>query len=481
MLAGVLVFLYFRWPFTPERFERSLAQGTHSRVAIRQSSMFFFPSPGLILKDVEFRRGGQQAAPIATVRQIRAVGSWISLLTLQHRLSALETEGLVVDLPDQIPPPENNGTGKPLKTTVASVLLDGAVLKNSGLRFQFDRLRLRDAGPNEQIGFDAVLQNPSPRGRIAAQGSIGPWKDDMGSIRASGSFELTGADLAQYKDLAGVVQAKGKVTGALSGLKVDGTAAVSGFEVNHNGHAIDLRAAYSAVVNGLNGDTTLDSVNGHFLQTDLSAHGAVKASKGHDGKTVELDFYSRNARIQDLLLLATKAQPPALSGPITLRAHVAVPPEDMPFLKKVELRGDFRIPRARFNKAQTQEKVDELSARAEDGVQQDRVFSQLSGAVDLKHGIAQLHDCRFAVPGAVATGGGTYNVLTKVVNLDGTVEMKATVSEASTGLKSILLKPFNAAFRNRKQNAGAELPVHVVGQYPHPQFHVNLVGKKRRR
>lgn len=96
-------------------------------------------------------------------------------------------------------------------------------------------------------------------------------------------------------------------------------------------------------------------------------------------------------------------------------------------------------------------------------------------------GVAHLHDCRFAVPGAVATGGGTYDVITKQVNLSGTVEMKATVSEASSGLKAILLKPFNAAFRNRHDNAGAELPVHVTGRYPNPQFHVNLVGKKRRR
>jgi hypothetical protein len=50
--------------------------------------------------------------------------------------------------------------------------------------------------------------------------------------------------------------------------------------------------------------------------------------------------------------------------------------------------------------------------------------------------------------------------------------MEATVSEASSGLKSFLLKPFNAIFK--KKNAGAVLPVYVTGYYPHPKIEVQL-------
>jgi hypothetical protein len=85
------------------------------------------------------------------------------------------------------------------------------------------------------------------------------------------------------------------------------------------------------------------------------------------------------------------------------------------------------------------------------------------------------------VPGATALGGGTYNLITKAIDLKGTLAMESTVSEASSGFKSFLLKPFDGIFRNRRRQAGAELPIHISGSYPKPKFQVNLVGKKRRR
>jgi hypothetical protein len=51
------------------------------------------------------------------------------------------------------------------------------------------------------------------------------------------------------------------------------------------------------------------------------------------------------------------------------------------------------------------------------------------------------------------------------VNLGGTLHMQATISEASHGIKSFLLKPLDALFKNRKQHEGAVLPIHIVGPY----------------
>ena len=46
--------------------------------------------------------------------------------------------------------------------------------------------------------------------------------------------------------------------------------------------------------------------------------------------------------------------------------------------------------------------------------------------------------------------------------------MRATVSEASSGMKSILLKPLNMFFK--RKDVGAVLPVSVTGyDYPNPQ------------
>jgi hypothetical protein len=93
--------------------------------------------------------------------------------------------------------------------------------------------------------------------------------------------------------------------------------------------------------------------------------------------------------------------------------------------------------------------------------------------------VARLDQVRFRVPGAVANGGGTFNLITKLVDLGGTVATDATLSEAAGGgIKSFLLKPLNGFFRDKKKNAGAVLPVSITGTYPHAKAQVSLTGKR---
>jgi hypothetical protein len=178
----------------------------------------------------------------------------------------------------------------------------------------------------------------------------------------------------------------------------------------------------------------------------------------------------------------TRSQRPALEGPIHLRAHAELPPGSEPFLRRLLLDGNFVIRRARWTRPTTQVKVNRLSARARGDKEQvedrpaqdvDSVLSQLKGSVSVKSGLARLSDVSFQVPGAVATGGGTYNLISKFVDLRGKVSMAADVSEATSGWKSFLLKPFDALFR-RNKSQGAVLPVSVIGQYPRPEYKVGL-------
>jgi hypothetical protein len=127
-------------------------------------------------------------------------------------------------------------------------------------------------------------------------------------------------------------------------------------------------------------------------------------------------------------------------------------------------------------------KVNGLSARARGDKKQveertadrvDRVFSQLKGDVSLKNGLASLSRLSFHVPGATATGSGTYSLISREVDIRGAVSMTADASEAASGWKSILLKPFNALFR-RGNEKGATLPVSITGQYPRPEYRIGL-------
>jgi hypothetical protein len=80
------------------------------------------------------------------------------------------------------------------------------------------------------------------------------------------------------------------------------------------------------------------------------------------------------------------------------------------------------------------------------------------------------------VPGAVARGGGTYDLTTEAIDLRGQLSMRASLSKAAAGFKSVLLIPLDPFFK--KNGAGAVLPVRISGTYSHPVFKVSLTRSK---
>jgi AsmA-like C-terminal region len=244
-----------------------------------------------------------------------------------------------------------------------------------------------------------------------------------------------------------------------------------------------LQTQYDAVVNGLNGDTTLNSVLGSFLHTRMNVRGAVAGTPGGHGKTASLDFASQGARIENLLEMFVSDNRPSMSGPIEFRARVTLPPEHEPFLRKLQLDGDFSIRDARFNSPATEANVTQLSERARgrknaiaDPAQADEVLSNVRGRVSVRQAVATFPAISFEVPGARATGHGTYDLISEKIDLHGTLTMEAELSEASTGFKSVLLKPLNRFFK--KKYAGSEVGVHLTGTYRNPSFGTSLTGRK---
>jgi hypothetical protein len=94
----------------------------------------------------------------------------------------------------------------------------------------------------------------------------------------------------------------------------------------------------------------------------------------------------------------------------------------------------------------------------------------------LRHGIATFTNFAFVVPGAAAQMHGTYNLENRKVDLHGTLKSTAELSKMTTGVKSVLLKPFDALFK--KKRAGAVVPVHLIGTYDDPQPGLDIPSKK---
>jgi hypothetical protein len=330
---------------------------------------------------------------------------------------------------------------------------------------------LHDLSRNSAIRIETEVALPNPPGVAQASAYLALGRGAASALK--GSFTFKDGDLSTYKNMEGMLTASGKFEGTVASLSVKGQANVAGLRVRQKGPATDVRAEYVAVVNGKTGEVQLQPSDVQFLETRLGVSGSI-------GKTTTLDFDGRQSRVQDLLTVFASSDQPGMRGPIAFRARVVLPAGDEPFLRRVQLDGNFGIDDAQF-KHRMQNKVEKLSSRArgqDNDVRPADVDSDVKGHVRLRDGVAHLDQVRFRVPGAVANGGGTFNLITKRVDLRGKVAIDATLSEASGGgWKSFLLKPLNGFFRDKKRDAGAVLPVSITGIYPRAKAKVSLTGK----
>jgi hypothetical protein len=484
LFGGVLLVLAAEWPFTREATIRSLERVSASDVHIINFQKTFFPSPGYVAQDVTFKRPGSR--PIATIGKITCKGTWAAMLSFTHRISRMDLDGVQVYIPAHVPPPLRKHAEAKIKTTVTQLFANGAILdiapREQGgqtLRFAFPALTLSNLARSKAIHFQVLMRNPNPAGDLKVSGTVGPFiSGKVADTRIFGAFQFRHADLSAYKVIGGTLSADGRFQGTLGRSDVSGDAKIPNFEITSSRHSLGLTAEYHAIVNGVNGDVAVQSAQAHFLGTILLAHGAIAGQKA---KTVSLDFDARQARIQDVLRLFVSAERPPLNGPMSFRAHVVLPPTHRPFIRRVKLDGNFTITDADFSNSKTQEKVDELSARARGNKGQikrngpERITEDLKGNVRLRDGIATLSSALFGLPGAVARGSGTYDVTTKAIDLRARLAMHVSVSKAAGGVKSILLIPIDPLFK--KNGAGSVLPVRISGTYSHPIFKVSLTRK----
>ena len=485
LFAGVLLVLAVKWPFTREATIRSLEQISLTEVQIPRFRKVFFLHPGYVAEDVTFRRDhGPGARPLLQVARITCRASWFSLLSFTHRIHRIDLEGVQIYIPAPVPPPVRRHPQAKIATTVTDLYANGTILEiaprhpgGQTIRFEFPELSASNLARNKPMYFRTLVRNPIPPGDLAVSGTVGPLVlGKISDTQISGAFHIRNANLGAYKLISGTLSSDGQFSGKLGRAQVTGRTDIPDFEVTRSGHPLGLTAEYHAEVNGTTGDVIVQSALAHFLNTVLTAHGTIS---GRPGKTVSLDFGARQARIQDLLRLFVKADQPPLDGEMTLRAHVVLPPSPAPFLQRVQLNGDFSITGAAFTNPVTQEKIDDLSARArakkhDAKLKQasERVAAELEGKVILRHEIATLTEAAFAVPGAVAQGSGTYNLASEAVDMRGKLAMRASLSQAAGGIKSLLLMPLDPFFR--KNGAGAVLPVHMSGTYAHPIFRMSL-------
>jgi hypothetical protein len=479
------------WPFRQEKIAKSLEEKFNGKVTIGRYRHTAFPHPGVIAEDVVLRweTGSKRESSVVTVKRLIIRANYPDLLFRPGYISGVVLEGLRVHVPAgggiSTSSTNNDDGGSPAR--VGEVLANDAVLEilrreGEPLLFEIHTLKLTSVREGQPFEYRVAMHIPLPPGEVHSTGKFGPWNSQgISQTAASGKYWYENADLGVFGGIAGTLSSEGEFAGNLGQLQAKGQVDIPNFEVKRSKHAVPVKSQYQAVVNATNGNVQLQNVDSTVVATRVIAEGSVAKKEGGHGKTASLDLTVRQGRIEDVLRVFVKARRPPLNGVTAFRAHVVIPPGDVPFLKKVQLNGDFGIDQGAFTKQDTQEDVVKLSEtgagkKPKDGEETDpdNVVSAIAGHVELRGGIASFTDFSFSVPDAKATMHGTYNLVNEKIDLHGTLRTTAKFSETTSGVKSVLLKPFDAIFK-RKHHDGAKVPVQLTGTYDDPHAGLEII------
>lgn len=332
-------------------------------------------------------------------------------------------------------------------------------------------LDLKNLRAGEQATFKASVNNPIPEGKIEASGKFGPWqKVEPGTTAIAGEYTFD-ADLGTINGLAGKVAALGTMDGTIEQIKTKGQTKTSDFRLTElTGVALPLATAYDAVVDGTKGDVELNAVDVTLGRSKFNARGLIEGTRGIKGKRVIVNVKSNSADLSELLQFVSKTSKPIAKGVLVLDAALDLPQGKAPILDRVAIEGSVRAERVKFTNDAVQDKIDELSRRAQGrptdtGI--DDVASRMAVKFALSRGVFAYQGLSFRVEGAEIQLAGTHSLRSKELDLNGVALLDASVSQTQSGIKRVLLKPLDPLFR--KGGAGARLVIKVAGTQDQPK------------
>jgi len=501
--------------YVRERAVNTLRDRFDSDVEFGSFHVWLLPHISITGEDLVLRhRHRTDEPPLIRVKRFSATAALRELYRKPTHVRSIHLDGLVITLPprreeDQVPKTIGStgerASGNPLdarQSTIANrrspaaawpVVVDEIDSDNTELRlmprdaekppkvFLIHQLALRSAGLGVPTSFQAWLTNPRPVGEIETRGRFGPWqKDEPSQTPLAGSYTFTHADLASFRGLAGILASQGTFVGFLDHIEVQGETTTPDFRLNLSGHPVPLRTQFHSVVDGTNGNTLLQPVRAQFLHSSLTADGGVVRTPGSKRRTVFLNVTMNKARLEDLLRLSVKAQTAPMTGLVSMKTKLEIPPGEGEIADRLKLDGEFGVGEALFTRPSVERKLETLSHK---GLGEPRaenlsnVVSDLKGTFVLRNGMVTFSNLTFEVPGASVHLEGNYKLHNEELDFRGTLQLKAKLSQTTTGWKSFLLKAADPYFRHKGETV---LPIRITGTEKGPQFKLD-VGRALRR
>jgi hypothetical protein len=373
---------------------------------------------------------------------------------------------------------ETNGPDAFIKELVTEDSRLTIMSKQEGKRprvFDLRKIRFENFRFSQPSTFEADLTNPTPQGDIAVVGSFGPWQGaEPSSTPIAGSYVFN-ADLATIKGIGGALHAEGQFSGPLDYVRTSGKSHTDGFYLSSGGAKFPLDVDYDAIVDGTNGDTHLERVNGTLGTSRIMARGDIVRVEGASGHRITLDTTTTGGQLEDFVKLTTRVKSSPLTGIVNVKAKLDIPPGDKEVIERINLEGAFDVASAKFTSESIQNKVDELSRRGQGRPTDetiDNVASNLRGSFQLRDARLTLHVLTFRVQGAEVRLAGTYHTQRELLDFKGTLRLQAKPSQTQTGWKSAILKVFDPLLDGK--GAGTVLPISITGTRDQPKFGADI-------
>jgi hypothetical protein len=479
------------------RTERILQTHFESEVEFSDFEVSLLPRVHMTIAGLVMRHKGRtDIPPLIQVREVSMYANLLSLLRSKPRISFVQLNGLQIHTPPRQHGDEpliqrtDQDLAKKYPVLIGEICADDAIIvvlraqrEKPPREFPIHHLRLYDLSFDRPAQFHAVLTNPVPVGEIDATGEFGPWVPEVPSkTPAVGQYVFQNADLGGLKGLKGTLSSKGKFSGPLDYLKVNGATETPDFSLRIADHPMALHTDFSVVVDGTNGDTYLNTVTARFLHTTLTVSGkVVDIDPEVKGRTIVLDAFSRDARVEDLIRLAVKTNEPVMTGSAMLRTKINIPEGDSDLIDRLKVTGQFGIDDAQFTSPEIQGKIDTLSRKAQ-GQPKDmninNVVSEMKGRFQVSDGVVTFSNLSFGVVGALLNLNGTYNLDNGGLDFHGKLMMRAKLSQTTTGAKAFFLKSLDPFFKGK--NAGTVLQIKITGTKDKPAFGLDHGGDSKK-
>ena len=441
--------------------------------------------------DPDIQRPGVQ--PLIGVDEFRFHAGILSLLRSPTHIRTVYIKGLQLNIPPKQDRQQFRNMGP--KGGKISLVVDefrsdkAALIINTNrpdklpLEFDIQNLVMKEIGPDRPLTFTATLVNPKPVGDIASKGEFGPFNPaEPRESPVHGDYTFSHADLGTLKGIGGILSSTGHYDGTLGRIVADGETDTPDFRINISGRPVPLKTKFHAIIDGTSGDTYLQPVEATLLNTSFTATGSVVRSVDPPGHHISLDADIPGGKIDDLLRLAVRTDPPVMTGLVRLKTKLDIPPGEGDIADRLFLKGKFQISGAHFSNESIQSKVDALSERSQGKPKQpkddipDNVKSRMGGDFTLENSILTLPDLQFEMPGTRVNLEGSYSLDGNQFDFHGHARFDAKLSQMVGGWKSVFLKPVDPFFS--KHGAGTELPVKITGTKSEPHFGLDFGQKK---